>query len=535
RKYREAVMAIALELRYTKEELLHAYVNEIYLGQQGARAIHGFGLASEFYFGKHLAQLELHETALLVALVKGPSYYDPRRHPERALERRNLVLGMLADLDIVDADAAAAAIDRDLGVAARSRVGSRYQPAFLDLVRRQLADDYSDESLATIGLRIFTSLDPAVQKLTEAELVAGLERLAPDGEDAVPLEGAAIVTHPATGDVLAMVGGRQVDVDGFNRALDARRQIGSLIKPFVYLAALASGEYTLASTVDDAPIEVTLENGDTWSPENFSLESHGKVPLLQALAASYNQATVQLGLAIGVGAVVDILTAFGLENPPPAYPSLLLGAAELSPFEVASLYNTLANDGFRTPLAAVRSVVDTEGQPLTRYPLAVDQVAEPDVVQQLNLGLVQVIERGTGRSSRAVLPDTLVVAGKTGTSDAFRDSWFAGFSGDHLAVVWVGRDDNQPTGLTGATGALTIWAPLMAAMEFTSSYTPAYSDNLEPVWIDYASGERTRRGCGDAAEILVPKGTRLSRLPGCGGFLGEIGERAREIFDAVRD
>jgi penicillin-binding protein 1B len=280
---------------------------------------------------------------------------------------------------------------------------------------------------------------------------------------------------------------------------------------------------------------VTLENGDTWSPENFSLESHGSVPLLQALAASYNQATVHLGLAIGVEAVVDVLMAFGLKNPPPAYPSLLLGAAEMSPFEVASLYNTLANDGFRTPLTAVRSVVDTKGQPLIRYPLTVDQVAEPDLVHQLNQGLIQVTERGTGRSARTLLPETLIVAGKTGTSDAFRDSWFAGFSGDHLAVVWVGRDDNQPTGLTGATGALRIWAPLMAAMEFTSSYTPAHSDNLEAVWIDYASGQRTRRGCGDAAEILVPEGTRLDRLPGCGGFLGDLGERARELFDAVRE
>ena len=278
-----------------------------------------------------------------------------------------------------------------------------------------------------------------------------------------------------------------------------------------------------------------LDNGDTWSPENFSLESHGTVPLVQALAASYNQATVRLGLDLGVEAVVDLLRAFGIANPPPAYPSLLLGAAEMTPFEVASLYNTLANDGFRTPLTAVRSVVDTTGQPLTRYPLDVEQVAEPDAVHQLNRGLVEVIERGTARSSRAALADGLVVAGKTGTSDGLRDSWFAGFSGDHLAVVWIGRDDNQPTGLTGASGALGIWAPLMAAMPFTTGYVPAFSDNLEPVWIDYASGLRSRRGCGDAIEILVPKGTRLGRLPGCGGFLGEIGERAREIFDSVRD
>jgi len=519
RKYQEAIMAIALELRYDKEALLHAYVNEIYLGQQGARAIHGFGLASEFYFGKYLSQLELHETALLVALVKGPSYYDPRRHPERAMERRNLVLRILADQEIVDERAAAESINRELGVTARSRVGSRYQPAYMDLVRRQLAAEYSDESIATTGLRVFTNLDPLVQRLAEKQLVEGLEHLQPGSEESAVLEGAVVVTQPATGAVLAMVGGREVAADGFNRALDARRPVGSLIKPFVYLTALQSGGYTLASTVEDEPIEVVMENGQTWSPENFSLESHGTVTLLQALAASYNQATVRLGLATGVEALVDTLTAFGIEERPPAYPSLLLGAVELAPFDVAALYSTLANDGFRTPLSAVRSVVDTTGQPLTRTALEVEQVADPNAVHQLNRGLVAVMQRGTGRSSKAYLPEDLQVAGKTGTSDEYRDSWFAGFSGNHLAVVWIGRDDNEPIGLTGATGALSIWAQLLAAMDSTASYEPAYPADLELVWIDYDTGLRSRRGCGNAVQILVPDGTRLGRQPGCSGLL----------------
>jgi penicillin-binding protein 1B len=533
RKYREAVMAVALELRYDKQELLHAYVNEIYLGQQGVRAIHGFGLASEFYFGKYLSQLEPHEIALLVALVKGPSYYDPRRHPERARERRNLVLATMAEFGIVDAQAAADAASRELGVTARSRVGSRYQPAYMDLVRRQLADDYPQDSLATAGLRVFTSLDPAVQAQAERQLVAGLERLERASADREGLEAAVIVTRPATGEVLAMAGGREVDLDGLNRALDAHRPVGSLIKPFVYLAALQSGEYTLASTVDDMPIDLELENGQTWSPQNFSLESHGRVSLLQALADSYNQATVRLGLSMGVDRLVATLLDFGLERQPPAYPSLLLGALELSPFEVASLYNTLANDGFRTPLTAVRSVVDVAGQPLTRYALQLEQVAEPDAVHQLNQGLVQVMQRGTGRSSRAALPRDLAVAGKTGTSDHYRDSWFAGFSGDHLAVVWVGRDDNRPTGLTGAAGALSIWAPLMAGMQGTTSYVPAHSRSLEEVWIDYDSGLRTRKGCGDAVKILVPDGTRLQRLPGCRSVFDDIGDRARDLLDGI--
>jgi penicillin-binding protein 1B len=276
-----------------------------------------------------------------------------------------------------------------------------------------------------------------------------------------------------------------------------------------------------------------LENGNTWSPENFDFESHGDVPLVRALADSYNQATVRLGLEVGVDAVVDVLEAAGLPERPPAFPSLLLGAVEMAPFDVASLYNTLANDGFRTPLTAVRSVVDTRGQPLTRTTLEIEQAAGPDAVHQLNTALIQVMQRGTGRSARFLLPEDLVVAGKTGTSDAYRDSWFAGFSGDHLAVVWVGRDDNEPVGLTGAAGALSIWAPLMAAMDTTNSYLPAHSTSLEPAWIDYDTGLRSRRGCGNSVQVLVPADVRLPRQPGCSSVLGDLGERVRDIFESI--
>ena len=533
RKVREAIMAVALELRYDKQELIHAYVNEIYLGQQGARAIHGFGLASEFYFAKHLSQLELHEIALLVALVKGPSYYDPRRHADRATKRRNWVLTTLATLDIVDPDAAKAAAVRDLDIAARTRTGSRYQPAYMDLVRRQLASDYPIDDLATRGLRVFTSLDPRVQAHAERQLATGLARLQLENGDEQPIEGAVIVTHPPTGEVVAMVGGRRVDFDGFNRALNAQRPVGSLIKPFVYLAALQSGDYTLASTLNDEPIEVLLENGDTWAPQNFSEKSHGKVSLIRALAASYNQATVQLGLAVGVESVATLLQDLGLNHKPAAYPSLLLGAIELSPFDVAQLYNSLANGGFRIPLRAVRSVVDTKGQPLVRYALELEPAASTDAVQQLNQALVQAVERGTGRPAKNTLPENMVVAGKTGTSDEFRDSWFAGFGNNHLAVVWVGRDDNKPIGLTGSAGALTIWAPIIANIDHGASYHPSLSSTLKPVWIDYHSGLATRKGCGDSVFVPVPTDVRLNRLPGCGSGLEELGSRVLEWLDNV--
>ncbi len=531
RKFQEAIMAVALELRYGKDELLLAYVNEIYLGQQGSRAIHGFGLASEFYFSKPLSRLELHEIALLVAIVKGPSFYDPRRHGERARERRNLVLATLAGNGVVDEQAAIAASERELGIGNHGML-SRYQPAYMDLVRQQLAADFPLDDLATEGLRIFTSLDPRIQLLVERELAAGLERLQPaENGDAVPLEGAAIVTRPQSGEVVAMVGGRDVEFDGFNRVTEARRPIGSLVKPVVYLAALQTGGYTLASTVSDEPVEIELDNGDTWAPRNFDQESHGDVPLLRALGDSYNQATVRLGMAIGVDAVAGLLHDLGLERPPEPNPSLLLGAIELSPFEVAQVYNSLANGGFRMPLRAVRSVVDAAGKPLVRYPLELLPAADTDAVQQVNHAMVQVLEHGTGHAAKAVLPAGLVAAGKTGTSDDFRDSWFAGFTNDHLAVVWIGNDANAPVGLTGSSGALNIWAPVIAGIDDTRGFDPAPSPALEFVWLDYRTGLGTYEGCGQSARVALPVDSQVARLAGCGPGLRELGIRARRWLE----
>jgi len=536
RKIREAIMAVALELRYDKDELLHAYINEIYLGQQGARAIHGFGLASEFYFSRRLSQLELHEIALLVSLVNGPSYYDPRRHPERARDRRDRVLEVLADQAVVGPEKAASAAEAALGISSGSRMMSRYQPAYMDLVRQQLANDYDKEDLETAGLRIFTSLDPQVQARAERELSGGLARLAaPDPEPGAALEGAVVVTRYQTGEVIAMVGGRDVEFDGFNRALNARRPAGSLIKPVVYLAALQTGEYNLASRIEDAPIEIELENGDTWSPKNFSETSHGEVPILRALAESYNQATVRLGMEIGVDAVARLLQDLGLPEAPPPHPSLLLGAVETTAFEVAQVYGSLANGGFRVPLRAVRSVIDAEGEPLGRYPLELEPVADPVAVQQVNAALVQVFEHGTARTARGTLPRGLVAAGKTGTSSDFRDSWFAGFTGDYLAVVWVGRDDNAPVGLTGATGALPIWASLVGGFDHSASYMPAIADDLELAWLDYDTGLATHRGCRDAVLVPVPEGEKPPQEAGCGRGLRVLSERVRGWLEGTSD
>ena len=537
RKLREAVMALALDAHFTKADLMNAYINEIFLGQDGDRAIHGFGLASQFYFGKPLAELDLSEVALLVAIVRGPSYYDPRRHPERARARRDLVLKILADQGIVKPPEAAAAARAPLGVT--SRPAGAYYPAYLDFVRRTLRRDYHEQDLTEVGLRVYTSLDPRAQDQAELALereLARLDRSAKHPQGA--LEGAAVVTSPQSGEVIAIVGGRNVGYDGFDRALDARRPMGSLVKPFIYLTALESGRYNAATVVQDAPIDVKLANGTHWRPENFTRQVYGAVPVVRALAESLNLATVGVGLDIGLPKVAQTLQRFGLPQPPPQVPAMLLGAVAVTPLEAAQLFNGLANGGFSNPLRAVRTVISAEGKPLKAFPLEVTQVASPEAVYQLDRMLVEVMDRGTGRSARALLPPQLVVAGKSGTSSDFRDSWFAGFSGSHLAVVWVGYDDNAPTGFTGSSGALPVWAHIMAGLG-TSSWNAPMPESIAEVHIEYPTGLRVVPGCSeDIVAVAVPAGVALPAKPGCGfpegeGALGKMLDRAQQWLHSL--
>ncbi len=514
RKLREAIMAMALDAHFTKADLMNAYINEIFLGQDGDRAIHGFGLASQFYFGKPLAELDLSEVALLVAVVRGPSYYDPRRHSERARLRRDLVLKVMAEQGIVTAREASAAAHQPLGVSGRP--AGAYYPAYLDFVRRTLRRDYHDQDLTEAGLRIYTSLEPRAQEQAEQALEHELTRLDRLHKHApAPLEGAVVVTSPQSGDVIAIVGGRNVGYDGFDRALDAHRSMGSLVKPFIYLTALESGRYNAATVVQDAPVDVKLVNGKHWRPENFTHQTYGPVPVVRALAESLNLATVSVGMDVGLPKVAQTLQRLGLPQPPAQVPAMLLGAVEATPLEAAQLFNGLANGGFRNPLRAVRALISTDGKPLKAFPLEVTQVASPEVVYQLDRMLVQVMDRGTGRSARALLPASLVVAGKSGTSSDYRDSWFAGFSGGHLVVVWVGYDDNEPTGLTGSAGALPVWAHVMAGLG-TNSWEAPMPDKLAEVHLEYPTGLRAAPGCSDdIVAVAVPAEAVLPAKPGC--------------------
>jgi penicillin-binding protein 1B len=381
-----------------------------------------------------------------------------------------------------------------------------------------LRRDYKEEDLTEAGLSVFTSFDPRAQLAAERALEGELARLdrtrkPPAGK--AGLEGATVVTLPQSGEVIAMVGGRNVSFDGFNRALAGARPIGSLVKPFVYLAAIETGRWNATSVLDDTPIEVPLSKSKVWRPQNFSRDWNGPVSMVRALSESLNLATVHLGLDVGLPRVAQMFTRFGLETAPPPLPSLLLGAVDLPPISVAQLYNGLANGGFHVPLRAVRTVVSARGERIGAYPVRIAPVAAPDAVYQVDRMMTYVISRGTGRAAAARLPRGLIVAGKTGSSSDLRDGWFAGFSGSHLAVVWIGYDDNRPTGVTGSSGSLIVWQKIMSALD-TNSWQPPMPESLEDMAIDYPSGLRVTTGCSqDEVIVAVPRGTQTPFMAGC--------------------
>jgi penicillin-binding protein 1B len=529
RKATEAVMALRLEAHFSKEDILVAYLNEVYLGQDGERAIHGFGLGSEYYFAKPLAELGVGELALLIGLVKGPSYYDPRRHADRASARRNVVLQELSEAQLIDAAAAKRAAADPLGL---RPPGGAYVPAYLDLVRRHLKRDYAEADLAAAGLTVYTTLNPRAQAAAERSLTQRLSRLdAASRVRGAHLEGAVIVAEPNSGDVVAVVGGREVGAEGFNRALDARRPIGSLVKPAVYLAALETGRYNAATMLEDAPISLKLGDGSIWAPQNFTHEIYGRVPMARALAESMNLATVRLGLDVGLPQVADTLQRLGLEVRPALNPSMLLGSVEMTPLEVVQVYAALANGGFRTRLRAVRAVLDEQGRPLKSFKVQVEAAAPPSTVYQLDRMLTLVTTRGTGRGASSRLPPGTVVAGKTGTSSDTRDSWFAGFTGSYLAVVWIGYDDNRATGLTGAAGALPVWADTIASVK-SASFQPVPPELVEDRWIGFADGLETTPACSaDAVAVAMPAGTVLPGNPGCAPSpIGSLADKIKAWF-----
>ena len=528
RKATEAMMAVLLELHYEKKDILEAYLNEVFLGQDGQRAVHGFGLASQYFFSQPLSELKLDQVALLVGMVKGPTYYNPRRNPERALERRNLVLDVLAAQGVASVEEVEAAKQKPLGITRRGSLADSSFPAFLDLVKRQLREDYQEQDLTEEGLRIFTSFDPIMQLKAESALADTLKRLSGrKGVDQV--EAAMVVTSPESGEVQAIIGSRQPRFAGFNRALDAVRPIGSLIKPAIYLTALERpSQYTLTSLLEDQPFSIKGQDGQVWSPQNYDRKAHGTIYLYQGLVNSYNLSTAKLGLEMGVPEVLKTLNRLGVEQKWPAYPSMLLGAGGLSPMNVANMYQTMANGGFNTPLRGIRNVLTAEGEPLKRYPFQIQQRFDSGAIYLLQNAMQRTMSEGTGRSVYSQLPRSLALAGKTGTSNDSRDSWFAGFSQDVLAVVWLGRDDNGPTPLTGATGALQVWTDFMRKADPLPLDMPL-PDNVVQAWVDARSGQGTDPSCPNAVQMPYIRGSQPVAGPACG-----IQAPVNEVMDWVR-
>nr|VFK30067.1 MAG: penicillin-binding protein 1B [Candidatus Kentron sp. MB]VFK75036.1 MAG: penicillin-binding protein 1B [Candidatus Kentron sp. MB] len=499
RKFHEMAFALLLEARYEKEEILGAYLNEIYLGQQGGHAIHGFGSAAYFYFNRPLTELRLSEIALLVALARGASYYNPRKHPKRTLDRRNLVIDVMLEWGYISEREATVARSEPLAVTQDPPLGSTPFPAFVELVRRQIARDYHQRDLRTEGLNIFTTLDMRIQRKMEHAIASRLPLLEQRaGIPSEQLQVASVVSDIQSGKILALVGGRKPRAVGFNRAVDAVRPIGSLIKPAVYLTALKQPrKYTLATTLHDKPIRLRRPKGNIWTPKNYDGKIHGQVPLITALAKSYNLATVRLGMALGVPKVLRTIQRLGVKRRLPPYPSTLLGAAALSPLEVSQMYQTIANGGLRIPPRTVLAITNAQGIPLSRYKASVIPAFDPGSVFLLNHALQNVMDSGTGRSLYNRFDRAFRFAGKTGTSNGLRDSWFAGFSQDRLAVVWLGRDNNKPTRITGAGGALMVWGDLMQSITPQARTKPAPS-SIEWRWTDLRQGKQTDRGCPGA-------------------------------------
>ena len=530
RKFNEAIMAVLLELHYPKDEILEAYINEAYIGQAGNRAIHGFGLGSRFFFDKPFADLELHETALLVGMVRGPAYYNPRRYPEKALDRRDLVLTLLADRGIIESSRASELQSRPLGVVPMPPNDMNRYPGFMELVRQHLSRDYADEDLRTSGLRIFTTLDPQVQEASQKRMERMLAALEQNREPGT-LEGAVVVTRREGGEVAALVGGRDSRYSGFNRAMNANRPIGSLVKPAVYLSALSRpDQYTLTTPLEDEPVRVELDNGETWTPDNYSGESHGVVPLREAFSYSYNQATVRLGLELGLTTVVETLGSLGLERNLKRYPSLLLGSINMTPLEVTRMYQTIASGGFRVPLRSIRAVTTPDGEMVSRYDLDMRQTIASEPMHVLHYAMQEVMREGTGKSVYNLIPESLHVAGKTGTTNEGRDSWFAGFTGDHLGVVWIGGDDYSATNLTGSSGALQVWGRVMGSLP-QRSFSPVVPDDVAYVWIDGETGARTAEKCEGARPIPFIRGSQPETQVSCDDTMGgRIQRWFQELF-----
>ena len=475
RKANEAIMALILEYRYSKDQLLEAYINEVYLGQHYANGIYGFGLAAEFYFGKSIQSLNTEQMAMIIGQVKGPSYYDPWRFPERTIKRRDLVLRLMYQQEIIS------------------------QPEFEQAVESPLS------------IRVFTGFSINQQLALQASIDEKLPAL--EQGSAAELQVAMVVSDFKSGEIRALVGGKEAGYAGFNRALHAKRPIGSLIKPAVFLGALERYQrFNLATLIEDKAITLSSEDGQAWRPKNYDGKYRGQVHLIEALVSSLNVPTVNLGMQLGLDNVAQAIHLLGYQDDIVTRPSMLLGSLNMSPIEINQLYIPIANKGVAEKSHAITRVVSGSGETLWQFQALEQQIISTQAAYLLDFSLNKVTTSGTARSLAWRLKD-INLSGKTGTTNDLRDSWFVGYDNNLLVTTWIGRDDNKPTKLTGSSGALVLFAEFMHKNGAVSRRTQV-PESIDLVRFDNKSGRPVTQNC-DNSQMLPAVTTGLIYETAC--------------------
>ncbi|MGH9257541.1 MAG: PBP1A family penicillin-binding protein [Vicinamibacterales bacterium] len=499
RKLRETLMSLVLERRASKDEILELYLNDIYLGQRGSFAIHGVAEAARLFFGKDVANLSLSEAALIAGVIQSPATRSPFARPERAVERRNVVLQAMADEEYILPDVAERASREPLRLVARAV--DNEAPYFVDMIGEQLAQAFPGLTVQAGQVDVFTTLDLNLQRAALDAVVNGLtqvDRLLARRRRTDTAQAALIAVDPRTGEILAMVGGRSYNQSQYNRATTARRQPGSVFKPFVYLAAFERAaeegrtDLTPASMTMDEPSTVSFDD-QVWEPRNYD-EYDGAITWRRALAMSRNLGTIHVGEAIGFDRVAALWRRVGVGSPPQAVPAITLGVFELTPLEVAQAFTLFVNGGSVRPLKAIQHV-QTAGHDLRPMEPALRRAARADTTFLVTNMMRSVLNEGTAAGARAA-GFALDAAGKTGTTNDLRDAWFVGFTPELLTVVWVGFDDNQPLSLTGTQAALPIWTEFMKkALAGRPSVAFDVPGGLTFVEIDRDTGKLALPGC----------------------------------------
>ena len=514
RKIKEAIAALLIEIHYSKQEILLAYINDVFIAQSGRRAIHGFGLASQFFFGTDLKNLSLDQKALLVGMLKGPSLYSPINNPDRAKTRRDLVLSLIKNDSLITEEEYLDLKGKSLKVIPPSFKSLSKYPAFNDIVILDLRKNFDDSDLRTKGLKIITNLDPVVQDYLEESIKdTKLKLKRRYGSQLNGLEGAGIVIDSFSGEVVAAIGSTKPNNYGFNRAINAVRPIGSLVKPFIYLSALQHySKYNLSTLLDDSKLSVSLPGSKLWEPNNFDKKFHGNVPLHVALSESYNVATTRLGMDLGYSVVQETFTKLGIEKKIPKYPSIFVGSFEMTPLEAIQAYQTIASEGFYSPLNSIRTVESSEDVLSLSYPYKVEQRFRPEPIYLLKFVLKQTFISGTARGFSSRVIEKWKTGGKTGTSDDQRDSWFVGYAGNYLMVVWLGFDDNRKSPLTGRTGALQVWKNFMSRLD-PIAYEVRKPSRIRYEWVDAKDGLLSGERCKGSILIPFVEGTEPEMIP----------------------